>query len=137
HVLEGYGAGAVDYLLKPVNPAVLGAKVGVFAELYRKRQNLRETNEALRTEIGIRRQTEERLLDLNETLDQRVTERTEHVRQLLKEMAHRSKNLLNVVQAIARQTAAASPEEFMPRFSERIQTLAASHDLLVKNQWQG
>ncbi len=137
HVLEGYGAGAVDYLLKPVNPAVLRAKVGVFAELYRKRRNLGETNEALQKEIGIRRQAEERLLDLNETLDQRVTERTEHVRQILKEMDHRSKNLLNVVQVIARQTAAASPEEFMPRFSERIQTLAASHDLLVKNQWQG
>lgn len=137
HVLEGYGAGAVDYLLKPVNPAVLRAKVGVFAELYRKRKNLGEANEALQKEIGIRRQTEERLLNLNETLDQRVTERTEHVRQILKEMDHRSKNLLNVVQAIARQTAAASPEEFMPRFSERIQTLAASHDLLVRNQWQG
>jgi two-component sensor histidine kinase len=38
---------------------------------------------------------------------------------------------------IARQTAVANPGEFMARFSERIQTLAASHDLLVKNRWQG
>ena len=36
HVLEGYGTGAVDYLHKPVNPAVLRSKVSVFAELHRK-----------------------------------------------------------------------------------------------------
>src|SRR5204862_3625040 len=31
HVLEGYDAGAVDYLHKPVNPAVFRSKVAVFA----------------------------------------------------------------------------------------------------------
>src|ERR1044071_1582678 len=29
-VLQGYGAGAVDYLTKPVNPAVLRHKIGGF-----------------------------------------------------------------------------------------------------------
>jgi two-component sensor histidine kinase len=137
HVLEGYGAGAVDYLLKPVNPTVLRAKVAVFAELHRRRRLTEEANRVLEAEVLTRRRTEEQLLELNDTLEQRVTERTEHIRQILKEMDHRSKNLLNVVQAIARQTAVASPEEFVPRFSERIQTLAASHDLLVKSRWQG
>jgi two-component sensor histidine kinase len=28
-------------------------------------------------------------------------------------------------------------DEFVTRFSERIETLAASHDLLVKSRWQG
>jgi two-component sensor histidine kinase len=137
HVLEGYGAGAVDYLLKPVNPTILRAKVAVFAELYRKRQNVEQTNRVLQAEVASRRRAEDRLCELNDTLEQRVAERTEHISQLLKEMDHRSKNLLNVVQVIARQTAAANPGEFMARFSERIQTLAASHDLLVKNRWQG
>jgi two-component sensor histidine kinase/CheY-like chemotaxis protein len=137
HVLEGYGAGAVDYLLKPVNPTVLRAKVAVFAELYRNRRGIEETNRTLEAEVISRRRTEDRLRGINDTLEQRVSDRTEHIGQLLKEMDHRSKNILNVVQAIARQTVIASPGEFVPRFSERIQTLATSHDLLVKSRWQG
>ena len=41
HVLEGYGTGAVDYLHKPVNPAILRSKVAVFAELHRKSREAR------------------------------------------------------------------------------------------------
>ena len=37
HVLEGYGTGAVDYLHKPVNAAILRSKVAVFAELHRNK----------------------------------------------------------------------------------------------------
>ncbi|MEP6890555.1 MAG: response regulator [Nitrospirota bacterium] len=36
HVFEGYDRGAVDYLHKPVSPAILRAKVAIFAELYRR-----------------------------------------------------------------------------------------------------
>jgi two-component system cell cycle sensor histidine kinase/response regulator CckA len=47
-VLTGYKAGAVDYVTKPVNPAVLRSKVAVFVELHRKNQELRETVKSLR-----------------------------------------------------------------------------------------
>jgi two-component sensor histidine kinase len=45
--------------------------------------------------------------------------------------------MLSLVQAIARQTAAGAPEDFVGRFTERIQALAANQDLLVRNEWQG
>lgn len=61
----------------------------------------------------------------------------EQIELLLREVDHRSKNMLTLVQAIAHQTAAATPEDFVRRFDERIRALAASQDLLVKAEWKG
>src|SRR5215472_14887385 len=55
----------------------------------------------------------------------------------MREVNHRAKNMLSLVQAIARQTAAREPEDFILRFTERIQALAANLDLLIRNEWQG
>jgi two-component sensor histidine kinase len=41
------------------------------------------------------------------------------------------------VQAIARQTAARNLEEFIERFSERIQALSANQELLVRGERKG
>ena len=143
HVIEGYDSGAVDYLLKPINPAILRSKVAVLAELFLKQRQLEDANRALSEEVAERRLVQQKLSELNNTLEQRVLERTEAYRQaaeqvrlLMTEVNHRSKNILSVVMAIAQQTAAASPQEFMKRFSSRIQALAVNHDLLVKNQWR-
>ena len=63
----------------------------------------------------------------------------ERVKFLMGEIIHRSKNLLSVVQAIASQTGRTVDtfEEFQKRFTQRLQGLAASHDLLVLRDWQG
>src|SRR5215831_10421452 len=71
-----------------------------------------------------------------------VTERKEgeaHLRLLLRDLTHRSKNLLAVIQAMARQTAhhAGSIDGFLSQFGARVQALAASHDLLVRESWYG
>jgi len=71
-----------------------------------------------------------------------VTERKQreaHVRFLMREIAHRSKNLLAVIQAMARQTAvtAGSAHDFEQIFSARLQALAASHDILMDEDWHG
>jgi PAS domain S-box-containing protein len=261
HVLEGYGAGAVDYLHKPVNPEILRSKVAVFAELYRMQRRISTSHEELLAEVTERRRVQTELRELNETLEQRVMERTralqtsaallqaatnnasvglatldkgrrytfvnpaycaifglhqdclgeqlcellkgdaisqiapllekalagerasceltyksseqikqnrhyslvcepernadgdiagvvmvvfdisdrkrseEHIQLLLREVNHRSKNMLSLVSAIARQTKAPNSKEFVDRFSKRIQALAASHDLLAKSEW--
>jgi PAS domain S-box-containing protein len=62
-----------------------------------------------------------------------------HLRMLMRELTHRSKNLLAVIQAMARQTArhAGSIEAFLDQFNARLQALATSHDLLVQESWHG
>jgi two-component sensor histidine kinase len=67
--------------------------------------------------------------------DQKAHEEQIHL--LMSEINHRAKNMLSLVQVIARQTAARDHEDFIERFTERIQALAANQDLLVQNEWQG
>lgn len=55
---------------------------------------------------------------------------------LLREVNHRSKNLLAQVQAIAMLTAKGNPSDFAAKFSERLQGLSAAQDLLVKSGWK-
>lgn len=71
-----------------------------------------------------------------------ITERKEneaHLRLLMRELTHRSKNLLAVIQSMARQTArnVGSVDRFVDQFSARLQALANSHDLLVQEGWRG
>jgi len=61
YISKGYATGAVDYLVKPIDPDIVQNKVRVFSELYLQRK-------ALETEIEDHKQTqkknEELLLDL-------------------------------------------------------------------------
>jgi PAS domain S-box-containing protein len=70
-----------------------------------------------------------------------ITERKdyeEHLRLVMRELTHRSKNLLALVQALARQTAryTRSIDGFIDHFGARLQALARSHDLIVQEGWQ-
>ena len=70
-----------------------------------------------------------------------ITERKRaegHIRLLIAEVNHRAKNLLAVVQAVAYQTAKhGDPATSSTRLSERIDSLAACQDLLVRSNWEG
>src|SRR5688572_23640642 len=74
--LRGYESGGVDYVPVPVVPEILRAKVGVFAELFRKTRALER---------------------LNSELEERVTERTaalEATTQALQDANHRKDEFL-------------------------------------------
>ena len=74
-------------------------------------------------------------------LNRDITERKAHEQQLrllMREVNHRTKNLLSVVQAVVRHTAGeADPKQFEERLRERISALAANHDLLINSEWRG
>jgi signal transduction histidine kinase len=81
-ILSGYGAGAVDYVTKPLNAAILRSKVAVFAELYRKNRDLKIANSALQTEIAERRLIESALQEANRLKSERTAELHEMIQEL-------------------------------------------------------
>lgn len=66
--------------------------------------------------------------------------RTEAIRKtLLREVTHRSKNLLAIVISLAAQTSrtARSIDDFLERFNGRLQSMARSQDLVTDANWRG
>jgi len=71
-VFRGYSSGAVDYLLKPIDPVILTSKVSVFVDLFRKNEIIKQQTaevgrqaaqlKAINTEL---RQSEERFRTLS------------------------------------------------------------------------
>jgi PAS domain S-box-containing protein len=74
---------------------------------------------------------------LHDITDRRANE--EHRLFLTREIAHRSKNQLAIIQSIATQTArtTGSTDAFLKTFRSRLQGLSASHDLLLQQDWRG
>jgi len=66
--IEAYASGAVDYVMKPIQPQILTSKVDVFVELYKTRQTLNRRNQKLEQanikltrEISLRERAEAQL----------------------------------------------------------------------------
>lgn len=62
HVIEGFEAGAVDFLFKPLHPYITRAKVASFVRFYLQKKQLEKVNK--------------RTLQINRELEERVRERT-------------------------------------------------------------
>ena len=82
NAFHGYQAGAVDYIYKPINPDLLRAKVSVFVELYRKNHQLMEQ--------------EEKLLQINNELEEHVRKRTEELYNKNRELEYKNNELTKV-----------------------------------------
>jgi two-component sensor histidine kinase len=72
-----------------------------------------------------------------ETTEQKRREQA--LRTLLREVSHRSKNLIAIIQSIATQTGRYTETlgEFLARFRGRLQSLASSQDLVTSSNWRG
>jgi signal transduction histidine kinase len=65
---RGYEYGAVDYLVKPIEPHVLRSKISVFVELFRRREQMREQSELLQAERVARAAAEAKIAAREEIL---------------------------------------------------------------------
>src|ERR1700759_1275719 len=123
---------------KPVDPFVLRSKVQVFVDLYLKqaeiqreaelRHRLQEENFRVRAE----KLTAEQALRRSQEHQEAMARAEAHQRTLIEELNHRVKNMLTVVNAMARQTLAStpSPQDFADKFVRRIDALGRTHSLL-------
>lgn len=68
-----------------------------------------------------------------------LVHREQVLKTLLREVSHRSKNLLAIIQSIAMQTARFSGllDDFLLKFRGRIQSLSESQDLVTDSNWRG
>ncbi|MBS0243758.1 MAG: PAS domain S-box protein, partial [Proteobacteria bacterium] len=91
---------------------------------------------ALSSVTGLRDERDEFEAFLVEGVDiTRLKQHEEQITTLLREVNHRSKNMLSVVQAIAHQTVEPAARGFLNSFDDRILALAAAQDVLIQNEW--
>lgn len=106
HHFTGYGAGGVDYIVKPFAPEILLAKVRIFLELDRQRQELQwqrdnldrlvaERTRELECELIARKQAEEDRLALQAQLHQ--SQKLESIGRLAGGVAHDFNNKLMII----------------------------------------
>jgi two-component sensor histidine kinase len=140
----------VDHDATPGDVNIFGPEIA--AQLAESRHRARRTGNTDQIEIRLPedRIFEFRVLSVTPRVDDvlmitTIIDRTEDRRrekvlqQLLREVSHRSKNLLAIIQSIATQTShhADSIEAYVQKFRGRIFSLSRSQDLITDSGWRG
>ncbi|KQV40760.1 MULTISPECIES: response regulator [unclassified Rhizobium] len=112
---QGYEAGAVDFIQKPIEPCILRSKVDVFFELYRQRQQLAEQRDELAKQAAA------------------LQEAARHKDILLREINHRIKNLFGLTAGLISLSAksASSVSDLVGNLRSRMNALARAHELTL------
>lgn len=140
----------VDGLSVPVDDAIFGHAIG--GQLAESKLRALKTGKTEQLEIRLNedRAFEFRILAMparsgEQQVITTIIDRTEDRRrekvlqQLLREVSHRSKNLLAIIQSIATQTSQHSDsiESYVQKFRGRVFSLSRSQDLITDSGWRG
>lgn len=134
----------------PIDVDLFGPEIS--ERLAKLKKEVRQTGDVARieTKIGSDRflqfiveavpSTENRVDLITTIVDLSEERRRETVlRNLLRELSHRSKNMLAIVQSVSAQTALHSKtiEQFLGKFRGRLYALSQSQDLVTASDWKG
>ncbi|MDQ3755638.1 MAG: response regulator, partial [Acidobacteriota bacterium] len=97
HIAKGYSLGAVDYILKPIEPDILQSKVAVFVELFKRREEVKQQAELLREQnIALENANLQRLGRLVELGQQLSAERDPN--RVLETFCHAARDIVGAEQ---------------------------------------
>jgi two-component system, sensor histidine kinase len=117
HAVRGYSLGAVDYILTPVVPEVLRAKVSVFVDLYRMTQEVRQQ---ANSQVNLAKEHAARL----------TAERSNRAKsEFLANISHELRTPMN---AIIGMTDLALGEELSPTLREFLTTARSNAQVLLE-----
>ena len=147
-IFKGYQAGAIDYMIKPLSPEILKAKVAIFVELYQKNHELlvqAEQMRSLNSDITWQKRVEKELTEAKvaaelataiaeeakskaESATRIASDAVKSKQQFLSNMSHEIRTPMN---AIIGFTKVLLKSELNPKQKEYLSAIKISGDALI------